>query len=120
MCVLRSLSIDPLYLSLHFIWSACVAVNRKETFPAALISRVKKDTEERCGKKKRRKYEEHSAECEQGKSSFCMGLSELNDLVSGGWIVVSAVVFLFTLFWYLLVFNVLFAFPWRLMMNSGK
>lgn len=69
---------------------------------------------------KKKKIEEHSAECEQGKSSFCMGLSELSDLVSDGWIVVSAVVFLFKLFWYRLVFNVLFAFPWRLMMNSGK
>lgn len=67
----------------------------------------------------KKKIEEHSAEYEQGKSSFCRGLSELSDLVSGVWIV-NAVVFLFTLFWYLLVFNVLFAFPWRLMMNSGK
>lgn len=46
---------DPLCLSLHFLWSACVGVNRKEILPAMLISRMKKDTEEWCGKKIRRK-----------------------------------------------------------------
>lgn len=50
----------------------------------------------------KKNVEEHNADYEQGKSSFCRGLSELTGLVSGVWIV-NAVVFLFTLFWYLLV-----------------
>ncbi|CAO2596382.1 Protein CTLA-2-beta [Lemmus lemmus] len=58
----------------------------------------------------KKKIEEHNRDYEQGKRSFCMGLNELSDLVSGVGIA-NTVVFLSTFFRYLLVFNVLFAFP---------
>lgn len=58
----------------------------------------------------KKKVEKHNAEYEQGKTSFFMGLNEFSDMVTEIWIVNS--VFLFCMpFQYLLVFNVLFAFP---------
>lgn len=67
----------------------------------------------------KKKIDEHNAEYGQDQTGVYASLNEFSDMVTDLWIV-NSMFLLCTSFQYLLVFNVLFAFSWRPMKNSGK